>query len=295
MKKNLFAVCFICCTFYGLFAANDLLTGLDAYSRGDWTASAAALERALVTLPDERTETLYWLVMAESSAQNYQRAVDYADAFLEQAREDSRAAEVIYQKGRVLHEAGNSEQSSAVLYRFIADYPDHPKVPSAYYWIGENLYAAGSYPEARKVFSKILIDYPNSGKAEGARYKIVLIDQQAVRDELSQIASQTEALASQNPQPETEATPLASDDERNSNEDLTYRLTVLEERLDALSAALDRMSAEQENRHIQEQQELEAKQQQEAEQQKRRQELQELQERTRTLEKMYEQRMKGAQ
>lgn len=330
MKKNLLAVCFICAAVCRLFAGgDDLLTGLDAYSRGNWASAAESLKRALVTMPHERTEVLYWLIMTESSAQNYQLALNYTDAFLISAPADERTAEVSYQKGRLLHLSGNYEKSSEVLYRFTADYPDHPKVPSAYYWIGENLYAAGAYPEARKVFSGIVSDYPKSGKVNEAKYKIVLIDQQAVREELLQIIGETNAADSETKDDSVKTEqPLAAADEARSEEDrkrdkeIAERLAALESKIDALTETLSQLSAERDERdRLEQQQELERqqalerqelerqqaleRQQQELEEQKQREaeqqaleqrkkDLKELQERTRTLEKVYEQRMKGA-
>ena len=287
MRKKTVLAYFLCFSICSLFAdSSDLLAGLDAYSRSDWNVAVQSFERALTAAPDDRTEALYWLVMSETSAQNYQRALYYADAFLENASEDERAAEVSYQKGRLLHLSGDYETSSKILYQFIEDYPEHPKVPSAYYWIGENLYAAGNYTEARKVFSGIVADYPQSGKVNEARYKIVLIDQQSVREELLRMASEANAAA----------VPDGSSaiEEQQQNEDIINRLTALEEKLDELSATLARIAEEQEQQRIREQQQ---KEQEEAERQqleKRRQELAELKARTRTLEELYTQRVKGA-
>ena len=191
MKKTFVLAYLVVFGICSLFADNnDLLTGLNAYSSGDWSTATKLFEQVLTTGEQgDRTEALYWLVMSEGSAQNYQRALTYADAFLEAAPEDMRAAEVYYQKGRILHLSGDYETSSKIFYQFIAEYPEHPKIPSAYYWIGENFYSVGKFAEARKIFSEVVVNYPQSGKVSEARYKIVLIDQQSVRDELSRMAS----------------------------------------------------------------------------------------------------------
>jgi hypothetical protein len=319
MKKKLILAYLVCFGICGLFADNDdLLNGLDAYSRGNWSVAIKSFEQALTALPNDRIEALYWLVMSETSAQNYRRALVYADAFLEAAPEDERAAEVSYQKGRLLHLSGRYETSSDTFYRFIEKYPDHPKIPSAYYWIGENLYAAGKYAEARKIFNEVVLKYPQSGKVNEARYKIVLIDQQSVREELLRIANEAQA-ASARAEKASEAVALKSDEaevpvvddsatleEQKRDEYFADRLTAVEKKLDEISATLSRIAEEQENRRMQEQQQaLEQqqkaeqlqKEQEEAEQlqlERRRQELTELKERTQTLEKLYEQRMKGA-
>ena len=199
MKKTFVLAYLVVFGICSLFADNnDLLTGLNAYSSGDWSTATKLFEQVLTTGEQgDRTEALYWLVMSEGSAQNYQRALTYADAFLEAAPEDMRAAEVYYQKGRILHLSGDYETSSKIFYQFIAEYPEHPKIPSAYYWIGENFYSVGKFAEARKIFSEVVVNYPQSGKVSEARYKIVLIDQQSVRDELSRMASAVHTASAQ--------------------------------------------------------------------------------------------------
>ena len=199
MKKTFVLAYLVVFGICRLFADNnDLLTGLNAYSSGDWSTATKLFEQVLTTGEQgDRTEALYWLVMSEGSAQNYQRALTYADAFLEAAPEDMRAAEVYYQKGRILHLSGDYETSSKIFYQFIAEYPEHPKIPSAYYWIGENFYSVGKFAEARKIFSEVVVNYPQSGKVSEARYKIVLIDQQSVRDELSRMASAVHTASAQ--------------------------------------------------------------------------------------------------
>ncbi|UTC43522.1 tetratricopeptide repeat protein [Treponema sp. OMZ 857] len=372
MKKKLVLVYLVCFGMCSLFAGNDdLLAGLDAYSRGDWTAAVESLERVITTAePNDRTEALYWLVMSETSAQNYERALEYADAFLEAAPEDERAAEVSYQKGRLLHLSGCYDASSENFYEFIEKYPDHPKIPSAHYWIGENFYAAGNHAEARKIFNDVVVNYPQSGKVNEARYKIVLIDQQAVREELLRMASETHSASAEaekisestEPEPKsdkaapksyeasasiasdstdsntadalitdeavitvagdtpdtttdagkpdttetavasaerTEAAPVAEAaplmEEEKQTEYFTGRLAVLEKKINEISATLSLIVEEQENQRMREQQQQ--KEQKEAKRQKlerRRQELAELKARTKTLEKLYEQRTKGA-
>lgn len=217
MKKTFVLAYLVVFGICSLFADNnDLLTGLNAYSSGDWSTATKLFEQVLTTGEQgDRTEALYWLVMSEGSAQNYQRALTYADAFLEAAPEDMRAAEVYYQKGRILHLSGDYETSSKIFYQFIAEYPEHPKIPSAYYWIGENFYSVGKFVEARKIFSEVVVNYPQSGKVSEARYKIVLIDQQSVRDELSRMASAVHTASAQTENTSESVVPEAKSDRKS--------------------------------------------------------------------------------
>ena len=351
MKKTFVLAYLVVFGICSLFADNnDLLTGLNAYSSGDWSTATKLFEQVLTTGEQgDRTEALYWLVMSEGSAQNYQRALAYADAFLEAAPEDMRAAEVYYQKGRILHLSGDYETSSKIFYQFIAEYPEHPKIPSAYYWIGENFYSVGKFAEARKIFSEVVVNYPQSGKVSEARYKIVLIDQQSVRDELSRMASAVHTASAQTGNTSESVVPEAKSEpdavqsaavaanntvkpdaavaassvgsgkkaepaakvsppvkEQRSSEYFSDRLTTVKKKLDEIAATLSLVEEEQESRRIRERQQSFDQQQEAAQLQKeqaeterqqlekRRKELAELIKRTKTLKKLYEQRMKGA-
>lgn len=295
MKRKIAVICCICSVLCPLLSAqNDLLRGFDAFSRSDWQQAIFSFENALTSMPSEQHEALYWLIMAQASAQNYQHAIDYADRFLAAYQFDERAAEVLYQKGRIFHVCGNYKQSSDILYRFIKDYPLHPKVPSAYYWIGENLYALGAHPEARTVFTGLIVNYPESGKVNEARYKIVQIDQQSVQAELlalfeevkvgntepsadipataadvsdlpeetsgeaePEVPAAEEVLSAAESVPDSRIDELADqlNEERKKNDELHDRLISLEEKIDALSTLLSQMSSEQEAFLIQQQQE----------------------------------------
>lgn len=324
MKKKLLIISFVCCALFQLAASDDdLLRGLDAYSRFEWRQAIGLFEKALVTMPKDRTEVLYWLVMAHASAQNYRLALDYAGMFLEQYPSDERAAEVSYQQGRILHLSGDYKTSSEILFRFIKKHTGHPKTPSAYYWIGENLYKDGAYAEARKTFLKVVDDYPESGKVNDARYKVLLIDQLEARAELLKMVNDAQlAVTEKNggeksevreiqpeskPEPESEqqAQPLdepklkedveeeTADKKPKRDEEIYDRLKILEEKIDALSAKLIQTSQEQEEKERNEA--MEAQQAEEQEREKREKELKDLQQRTRALKKIYEQRVRGGQ
>ena len=50
MKKKLLTIYLVCLSICTIFADNnDLLTGLDAYSRGDWTTAMKSFKRAFTT------------------------------------------------------------------------------------------------------------------------------------------------------------------------------------------------------------------------------------------------------
>lgn len=164
---------------------NDYMSsGLDAYARSDWSSAVFSFQKAMEASKNSLDEPLYWLIMANASARNYPVAVKDAETFLKRFPNSPKAAEVIYQQGRIYCLSSKHDQSINILYGFLRKYPNHRQTASAYYWIGENLYMVGRLKDARTIFSRVIIDYPASAKVEPSRYKIALIDQASAQDEL---------------------------------------------------------------------------------------------------------------
>lgn len=185
MKKNLIL-------FFLLFTVNAfsqnytdyMSSGLDAYARSDWSSALFSFQKAMDTSKNSAEEPFYWLIMANASARNYTVALKDAETFLKRFPNSSKAAEIMYQQGRICCLSAKHDQSINVLYGFLRKYPNHRQAASAYYWIGENLYMVGRLKDARTIFSRVIIDYPSSAKVESSRYKIALIDQASTQDEL---------------------------------------------------------------------------------------------------------------
>ena len=164
--------------------ADYMSSGLDAYARSDWSSALFSFQKAMEVSKNSLDEPLYWLIMANASARNYPVALNDIETFLKRFPNSSKAAEVIYQQGRICYLSAKHEQSINILYGFLRKYPNHRQTASAYYWIGENLYMAGRLKDARSIFSRVIIDYPSSAKVEPSLYKIALIDQASTQDEL---------------------------------------------------------------------------------------------------------------
>lgn len=159
-------------------------SGLDAYARSDWSSALFSFQKAMEVSKNSLDEPLYWLIMANASARNYTVALNDIETFLKRFPSSSKAAEVIYQQGRICCLSAKHDQSINILYGFLRKYSNHRQTASAYYWIGENLYMVGRLKDARTIFSRVIIDYPSSAKVEPSRYKIALIDQASTQDEL---------------------------------------------------------------------------------------------------------------
>ncbi len=188
MKKTLFLISLVfsilASTAFAQTYEEYLSYGLDAYSRSDWSSAIFSFQKADAIAASSKPEPLYWLVMANASARNYNAALGYANTFLQRFPHNSKRADIIYQQGRMYCLCAEHEKSIQALYGFLRQYSGHRQVPSAYYWIGENLYMAGRLQDARVIFSRIVLDYPTSAKASPAKYKIALIDQASTQEEL---------------------------------------------------------------------------------------------------------------
>jgi len=164
--------------------ADDLVSGLEAYARSDWKNAVEHLRRA-VSRPEPATaEAWYWLVMSEISLGDHSGALRNADRFLTAFPADGRAADIQYQKGRVLFLEGYYERSILALYIFVSRWPRHALVSSAYYWIGESLFAVGRFEEAAGLFYRVVTLYTGSVKHEAAVYRLSLIERTAREEEL---------------------------------------------------------------------------------------------------------------
>lgn len=184
--KKIFILCFMLFTAKAFTQTytDYISSGLDAYTRSDWSSAIFAFQKAMSASKNTLDEPLYWLIMTNASARNYPAALSDAATFLKRFPNSPKAAEVIYQQGRISCLSAKHEQSINILYGFLRRYPNHRQAASAYYWIGENLYRVGRLKEARTIFSRVIIDYPSSSKVEASRYKIALIDQTSTQDEL---------------------------------------------------------------------------------------------------------------
>lgn len=166
-----------------MFAADPLVSGLDAYARSDWSGALLSFRKAAAENP-KSAEPAYWIILTEISAGDLSSSLGDMRSFLATYPRDSRIPDVTYQLGRVQYLQGSYEDSITTLYGFLTTWPRHELAGAAYYWIGESLYAVGRFTEARSVFLVVLERYPDTVKREAAWYRVSLIDQGKKEDEL---------------------------------------------------------------------------------------------------------------
>ncbi len=184
MKKIVLALAVLFLILPASLSADAIMTGLDAYARSDWQAAQNSFRAAVSDPATATAEAWYWLVMSEISSGDLTGALRDADRFLSSFPSDSRAADILYQKGRLLYQTEYYERSIQALYKFVTDWPRHPLVSSAYYWMGECLFAVGRYEEAAGLFNRVITGYPLSPKYEASVYRITLIGRTGREEEL---------------------------------------------------------------------------------------------------------------
>jgi TolA-binding protein len=108
------------------------------------------------------------------------------------APESRRLREIPYHKGRALYYLGRYEEALMLLKLYADQIGGLPPAGSemaarksaALYWIGECLYAMGQLDYARDIFTAVTQDYPRSAKFEASSYRLALIHQKKIEEEL---------------------------------------------------------------------------------------------------------------
>ena len=156
-----------------------LKTGIGFYSEGKFAEAVTILQ-----LAGPFPEALYWLSLAELSSGNYHGAISTLNE-LEKTSSSEWKTEIPYHRARCLYYIGRYEEALSAWGSYadkLAD--DDPRKPASYYWMGESLFALGRFDDAAEAFSLVMDKYPYSVKYEASSYRIHLITQKRVEEEL---------------------------------------------------------------------------------------------------------------
>jgi TolA-binding protein len=172
---------------------NRLQSGLALYQEGRWREAAGELRRARTEAedPELKGEASYWIALAELSSGDYNGAIRDMEALETTAPESRRLREIPYHKGRALYHLGRYDEALMLL-KLYADgiggaLPGSgaaSRKSAALYWIGECLYAMGQLDYARDIFMMVTTEYPQSAKYEASSYRLGLINQKKIEEEL---------------------------------------------------------------------------------------------------------------
>lgn len=160
--------------------------GLDAYSKGQWQNAVLYLRRSLSLEKDavKQAETLYWISLSEIALRDYEGALKDLKTLTDIDPVGKYSNEAMYQRGRIYYYQGNYEQAITVLKSYVDIAGETSSQAAGSYWIAESLFSLGRFSEARSMFSLINDKWPSSAKYEAAAYRIALIDQKTIEQEL---------------------------------------------------------------------------------------------------------------
>jgi TolA-binding protein len=160
--------------------------GLEFYKKGAWAEAEQQFRLYHTTAQGalKQGEGLYWIALSEMGSGKYEEAVQNMDELIRIAPNSERAREIVYDKGRALFYLGKYNDAIVVLSEYVEKTDAGVYKAAAYYWIGECLYSLGQYSTADTFFRKVTQDYPQSIKFEASSYRIALIQQKKVEEEL---------------------------------------------------------------------------------------------------------------
>jgi tetratricopeptide (TPR) repeat protein len=165
--------------------------GLELYQNGKWQDAVLMFRRVQTDTTADITlknDALYWISLSELFAGAYEAALQDVELFLKNTPNTPSTAknyyEAIYNKGRILYYLNQCDEAIPLFKTYADAIQDSNRKASAYYWIGECLFALGHFDEARNTFLIITEKYPQSTKYEAASYRIALVDQKKIENEL---------------------------------------------------------------------------------------------------------------
>ncbi|MDR2403173.1 MAG: tetratricopeptide repeat protein [Spirochaetaceae bacterium] len=170
---------------------SNLERGVDLYGAGRWGEAIRELRRVQVEAANigQRAEALYWIILAELGAGEYQTALRDMDELERLVPGNPRYADIPYYRGRANYYIGNYDEALVIFSEYadhiISDTPgEGARKPTALYWIGECLYSLGQLEDADDIFLLVMEQYPQSTKYEAASYRRILMNQKKIEAEL---------------------------------------------------------------------------------------------------------------
>lgn len=149
-----------------------------AISQGELRADVTEIQRQLVQIQELMGQSQQRL--SELRSQLEQRRQQLAAA---PAGGDTSAAsgepgpEQLYDLAVRQLRAGSPQTARQALYKLLADYPQHDRIPDALFQLGESW--AGSNPDsAARAYERVAQEHPNSPRAPAALYKLGLMAEQ---------------------------------------------------------------------------------------------------------------------
>jgi tetratricopeptide (TPR) repeat protein len=166
--------------------------GIKLYRIGQWREAVAELRLSQreAADPGQVSASLYWLFLTEFAMGEYEAALRDINELQRVAPAGMRMDEIIFYKGRALYYLERPAEALP-LFRSYGAFLNRQATPNIQvektvlaYWIGECLYALGQEDLAAVQFTQVITAYPRSEKYEAAAYRLALIEQEGIAQEL---------------------------------------------------------------------------------------------------------------
>jgi TolA-binding protein len=127
----------------------------------------------LETYTEHQPEVIHMIVLTYSNLKNYEKAVEYADAFLKSYVGHALAPEVFYLKGSAFIAQKLYDKALYTFNKMIEQFPNAERTPYAYFNIGTIYYQQEKYDDMLKVFLKLEKEFPELDEIQaGSKYWI---------------------------------------------------------------------------------------------------------------------------
>lgn len=214
----------------------DLVYGLEAYKKNDWSNALFFLRKAAGVAETASEEVWLLMILSEMNVHDYQAVLRDRDIFVRRFSASHYVPNVEYQGCLALFALERYEQAVQGFTAFCERYPEHALTGEALFWTAESFYRQYEYARALSLYQRVVDGYENSEKYTESVYRIELLKQREREEKLLYLLRVTaEEAAAAREEYERRAKTVQSEQAA----DLKQTVQNLEEHIEALQKAYD--------------------------------------------------------
>ena len=171
--------------------AGRFQNGAFFYSEARWQEAAAEFRFAqeIAENQEDWEQALYWVILTELAFADYGSALRDMNDLERYAPNSVYTRDMVYHRARAYFNQGYFEDALVLFIRYNEsitsdDAESIDRKAAAFFWMGECLYSMGQLDEAENFYSWVISMYPTSPKVEVSSYRIDLIKQKKIENEL---------------------------------------------------------------------------------------------------------------
>jgi len=165
--------------------------GTQLYKLARFQEAAIEFRRAQETAANtnEKSAALYWVILSQLAYSDFGSAIRDMETLERTAPNSPYARDMVYHRARVYYNQGYFEDALFLFNRYNQvtvekDKESADRRAAAFFWMGECLFSLGQHEEAEKFYAWVVARYPESPKVEASAYRIDLIKQKKIENEL---------------------------------------------------------------------------------------------------------------